>query len=292
MRRLLLLFCLVMATAFTPTVQADRPGGATTADIRQLQREVDRLDESLSQLDEGNSRAAEFRRREDDIRDELTALTADVRRGRDDSEGVGVSKSEVEALRQSIVDLRNDIDESIGYRSNRRTAGRASVPDGTEIVVRLDERISSETARRDDRVEATVAEPVRVGGRVVIPAGSTVVGTVRDVVQAERPAHAGRVDLSFGTLVTSDGARVRIPARVVSLEESGIDKRKAGLGAIVGGLLGAAVDGKKGAIIGAVLGGGGTVVASKGEEVDLPAGTVVRLRLEEPVVIARTAAGS
>jgi hypothetical protein len=78
----------------------------------------------------------------------------------------------------------------------------------------------------------------------------------------------------------------------VSVKESGIDKSKAGLGALVGGVLGAVVDGGKGAIIGAVLGGGGAVVASKGEEVDLPAGTVLTLRLEEAVTIARAASGS
>jgi len=85
---------------------------------------------------------------------------------------------------------------------------------------------------------------------------------------------------------------VRIPTRVVSMKESGVDKGKAGLGVLVGGILGAVVDGGKGALIGAVLGGGGAVVASKGEEVDLPPGTVLTLRLEEPVTITREASGS
>jgi hypothetical protein len=293
MRRLYLLFCLGFLAAGTIAVRADDPQEATTADIRELQREVDRLDANLMELDDENSRAAEFRQREDDIRDRLTAVTTEARRRRDGSPGPGVSKSEVDDLRRSVADLRTDIDESVGgHRGDRGTAGRVSVPDGTDLVVRLDDRVSSRTARPDDRVEATVAESVRVDGQVAIPAGATVVGTVRDVVAAERPAHGGRVDLSFGTLVTSDGTPVRIPARVVSVKEGGIDKSKAGLGALVGGILGAVVDGGKGAIIGAVLGGGGAVVASKGEEVDLPPGTVLTLRLEEPVTIARGASGS
>jgi hypothetical protein len=288
MRRLSLLLCLGLLAVGAPTAGADE---ATAADVRQLQREVDRLDESLSHLDDGNPRAAEFRRREDRLRDDLTALRAEVRRDRDDPDAVGVSTSEVADLRRSIVDLRNDVEEAMGSGRGRRAGGRVSVPDGTELVVRLDERVSSDTARRDDRVEATLTAPVRVDGRVAIPAGATVVGKVQEVVPAERPSRAGRVDLSFGTLVTSDGARVRIPARVVSVEESGINKRKAGLGAIVGGIVGAVVDGKKGALIGAVLGGGGAVVASKGEDVELPAGSVMTLRLEEPVLIARAPAG-
>ncbi len=43
---------------------------------------------------------------------------------------------------------------------------------------------------------------------------------------------------------------------------------------MIGGLL----DGKKGALIGAVVGAGGMLAATKGENVELPEGTVIRLR--------------
>jgi hypothetical protein len=264
---------------------------ATASDIRQLQREVDRLEDSLDRLDDRDPRAAEFRRREGQILDELTSLRAEVRRQQDDPRSGGVSTSEIESLRRSIVDLRNDVEQSGGRRDDRNdraTAGVVTVPAGTEFVVRLDDRVSSETARREDRVGGTVVEPVRVDGRIVIPRGANVLGTVREVVRAERPSKAGRVDLSFDTLVTSDGARVRIPARVTSIGESGVDKKKAGLGAVVGGILGAVVDGGKGAIIGAALGGGGTIVASKGDDVDLPPGSIVTLRLDDRVDLDRS----
>jgi outer membrane lipoprotein SlyB len=73
----------------------------------------------------------------------------------------------------------------------------------------------------------------------------------------------------------------------VDVSESGVDKSKVGLGAVLGGVLGAVVGGGKGALLGAVVGGGGAVVATKGDEVELPAGTVVTLRLEEPLPVAR-----
>jgi hypothetical protein len=56
-----------------------------------------------------------------------------------------------------------------------------------------------------------------------------------------------------------DGQRVGMDARVVKVEESGVDKKKAGLGAVIGGVLGAVLDGKSGAVIGAIVGGGGAV---------------------------------
>ena len=54
---------------------------------------------------------------------------------------------------------------------------------------------------------------------------------------------------------------------------------------MLGGILGGVLDGKKGALIGVLVGGGGAVVASKGDDVELPAGTVVNLRLERPVAV-------
>lgn len=88
-----------------------------------------------------------------------------------------MSKSQVDDLRRSVADLRTDVDESVGRQhGEHHTAGGVRVPDGTNLVVRLDVRVPSKYARPDDRVEATVAEPVRVDGRVAIPAGATVEG--------------------------------------------------------------------------------------------------------------------
>ena len=50
----------------------------------------------------------------------------------------------------------------------------------------------------------------------------------------------------------------------------------AGVGAIIGGILG----GFKGALAGILIGGGGTIAATEGKDVELPAGTVLRVRLD------------
>ncbi|HET9316367.1 MAG TPA: hypothetical protein VFQ51_12310 [Vicinamibacteria bacterium] len=285
MKRLLLL-SLVLTMAGVAPALADHPGAATMEDLRQLQAEVDRLDDSLAQLGTGSPRAEDFQRREDEIRDELVWLRGQVRRHqRDESQGLGASKAEVEQIRQSIVDLRNDVDRSLGTRSRRSGTGEISVPNGTEMSVRLDTPLSSKTARREDRVEATVAESVRVDGDVQIPAGTRVRGIVQDAQPAERPSKGGRLDLEFDQLLMPNGRRVDIRSTVASVSESGIDKKRAGLGAILGGILGGVLEGKKGALIGVLVGGGGAVVASKGDDVELPAGTVVNLRLERPVAV-------
>jgi hypothetical protein len=56
----------------------------------------------------------------------------------------------------------------------------------------------------------------------------------------------------------------------------------AGVGAIIGGILG----GFKGAMAGILIGGGGTVAATEGKDVDLPPGTVLRVRIDSPIDVA------
>jgi len=55
----------------------------------------------------------------------------------------------------------------------------------------------------------------------------------------------------------------------------------AGVGAIIGGILG----GFKGALAGILIGGGGTIAATEGKEVELPQGSVLRVRMDSPVQI-------
>jgi hypothetical protein len=281
MRKLFgILFMILLAAA---PILADHPGSATSADLRMLRTEVDRLDDSLALVDAGNPRAREFRQREGEIRDELMRLREQLRRHQQDPDRRGATKAEVDALQQDIVDLRRDIDSSVD--SARSDPADVRVPDGTEIQIRLDQPISSKTARIEDRIQASVAESLRVDGRVAIPAGAEVRGVVQSVEQAER-ARGARMEMSFDSIVV-DGRPVDIRSRVVSVDEGRIDKKKAGLGAILGGVVGAVIDGKKGAVIGAVLGGTGAVVATKGGEVELPAGTLLTLRLDRPINVVR-----
>ena len=64
------------------------------------------------------------------------------------------------------------------------------------------------------------------------------------------------------------------------------DVTKIGAGAVVGGIVGGIIGGGKGALIGVLVGGGGTMAATDGTEVDLPAGTVLRIRVDQPLEIS------
>jgi hypothetical protein len=279
------LFIFLLAIIAAPAF-ADHPEAATPADLRELRTEVNRLDDGLQLLDENDSRTRGFREREQAIRDRLVMLRDEMRRHQQDgAAGLGASKAQVADLRGDIQRLSRDIDTAYDTPDSSRPSS-VDLPNGTELKIRLEESLSSKTTRVEERVVATIVEPVTHNGRTAIPAGTAVRGTVARVQRAERPSKGGRLEVEFDSMVV-DGQPVGMDARVVKVEESGIDKQKACLGALIGGVLGAVLDGKKGALIGAIVGGGGAVVASSGDEVELPAGTLLTIQLERPMTLAR-----
>jgi hypothetical protein len=253
-------------------------------DLRSLQTELTRLDEALDALPAENPRRAEFERRAQDLRDDVTWLEGQMRQRREDpSRGDGATVEKVQQVQQSAAALRRDIDATLD-RAAQPDAGRdAEIPAGTEFEVSLDQPLSSRTARIEDRAEATTLDPIMVAGREVVPAGTPVSGIVTDVQTAERVQKDGRLTLDFRSL-DMEGAATSIRTTVVSVSEQhsgGSSAKKGGLGALLGGVIGGVIGGKEGVLLGAVVGGGGTLAATKGENVELPEGTVLRLRFTE-----------
>ena len=167
-------------------------------------------------------------------------------------------------------------------------APTVEVPVGTEIDARLQNTLNSGTNQVEDRFEATTLVDVVVGGRVIIPAGSLMRGVLTAVEPATRTNRTARMTISFDQ-VTVNGQPYPIRGTVTeAIEGSGIKGEAArigtgaGVGAIIGGILG----GVKGALAGVLIGGGGTIAATEGKEVQLPQGSVLRVRLDSPAQIA------
>lgn len=161
------------------------------------------------------------------------------------------------------------------------------VPVGQELDVRLQTSLSSATAEPEQRFEATTAVDLMQGDDVLIPAGARVRGIVSSVDEAGRVDRSGRLTLAFDEIVVR-GREYPMRAMATQVfesqgirEEVGTVGAGAGVGAIVGGIIG----GLRGALIGAIVGGGGVIAATEGKDVELPAGTIVRIRLDTPVEI-------
>lgn len=159
------------------------------------------------------------------------------------------------------------------------------IPTGQELDVRLQSSLSSETAQPEQRFEATTVVDVTQNGQVLIPAGSVVRGVVTAVERAGRLDRVGRLTLSFDQ-ITVRGRDYPIRGMATQVFESGGIREEvgtAGAGAGVGGVIGGLIGGVRGALLGAVIGAGGAIAATEGKDVTLPAGAIVRIRMDTPV---------
>jgi hypothetical protein len=159
--------------------------------------------------------------------------------------------------------------------------------------------ISSRSAKPGDAFTARVVADVQdAAGRVAIPAGSLVSGTITDVKSAPNPSSPGTLTLAVNS-VAVNGRSYPLNASIDSLATerhgqpiSGGDAVKVGVGAAAGAIIGQVI-GKdsKGTIIGAAVGaaaGGAYAAMTKDGDISLPAGTHILVTLSQRLNIVRS----
>jgi hypothetical protein len=290
---------------------AQQSASVTQADVQRLQDNVYLADRDISQLrSRDTTRANQLVAELDDLRDEVVYLKVKLRKEK------ALSRTEYADVRDRIDDLRSrargDNNASaapvtpsrVEPPASRPTAPSASattsttprstssvssleIPVGTEVDVRLQNSLNSGTAQVEDRFEGTTVADLNIDGRVAIPVGSIVRGVVTAVEPGTRTNRTSKMTVSFDQ-VTVNGRSYPIRGTVTqAIEgegirgEAGRTAAGAGVGAIIGGILG----GFKGALAGILIGGGGTIAATEGKEVELPQGSILRVRLDSPVQI-------
>lgn len=175
-------------------------------------------------------------------------------------------------------------------------AARYTAASGTRLSLAANDEINSRTAKAGQTFTANVQADVKdAAGHVVIPAGSTVSGTVADV-KAGGANSAGTLTLAINS-VSVRGTSYPIDATVQSVSTvrqgrgiTGKEAAKVGVGAAAGAIVGRII-GKdtKGAIIGGAVGaaaGAGVAAATRTVDVVLPAGAQIDITLNTPVTVA------
>ncbi|MBS1810486.1 MAG: hypothetical protein JST84_20140 [Acidobacteria bacterium] len=198
------------------------------------------------------------------------------------------------------------------------------IPEGTMIQLTMREPVSSKLSEVGDEVIATVKKDVVVEGTTLLKAGTEVVGRVTVVKPAKRPLKGGQLHLSFDRIRLEDGLERKLTAIVQSASDFTRDEKISGNGegtlkggksggdvlknvGTAAGIGGAAAtiiilagrgDNVTGLGIRGISGGsaaaaagviGGSLIAgvllTKGKEVRLDSGALVRLKLERPLSV-------
>jgi hypothetical protein len=274
---------LLAALAVGGAAWAQSP--VTAADLTRLETTVSDIRRQAASLRTSDpTLAAEVEQSLADLSDEVTYLRVKLRR-----EGA-VTREEYGSLRDRLETLRV---RAQGQKAPARPGDvehRAGVvPVGTEFDVRLQTPLNSGTTAVEHRFEATTMVDYTEGGRALIPAGSVVRGFVSSVRAAGRVDRRGSLTLSFDEIrIGTRSYRLRASVTEAIDSKSTDDLKRIGAGAVVGAILGGIIGGGKGALVGVLVGGGGTIAATEGTDVDLPVGTILRIRLDQPLELAGT----
>lgn len=182
------------------------------------------------------------------------------------------------------------------------------VPAGTKIPLTLINTLSTKHSSDGDRVYLQTSFPIVVDGRIVIPRGSYVTGTVTEAKRPGKVKGKGEIFLRFDSLTLANGTTRDFRSRLGGTDagegqfdraegkikgdgSKGKDARTVatttGAGASVGAIAGSAAGhGGMGAGIGAAAGaaaGLAAVMLSRGSDLVLPRGTSFEMVLDRDV---------
>jgi type IV secretion system protein VirB10 len=188
-------------------------------------------------------------------------------------------------------------------------SGAFVVPTGTKIPLSMINSVSTKNAAEGDRIYLETVFPILASGKIVIPPGSYVAGTVTSVKRPGRVKGRGELYVRFDSLTLPNGTTRDFRARIGSLDgraSEELDKSEgkiksegnksgdartvaegAGAGAAIGGLAGAAAGhGIMGAGVGGAAGAAAGLVGvlmTRGPEAVLAKGTTLDMVLDRPL---------
>ena len=205
---------------------------------------------------------------------------------------------------RTYYDRTADVAQLNIYDTNREgspvgttASGTFVVPNGTELTGVLNNDLSTQNVRENDRFTLTVRSPGQFEG-------ATIEGYVTSVERSGRVSGRSQMTLDFDTIRLRDGSsyrfagileNVRTPnGDVVRVDNEGAIRdsdqtnktvTRTAIGTAVGAIIGAIAGGGKGAAIGAVVGAGagaGSVYVQGRNDLELNAGTEVTVRATGP----------
>ncbi len=186
----------------------------------------------------------------------------------------------------------------------------AEIPQGTHLLLRLENTINTRTAQTGDAVYLRTASPIAGGGQIIVPIGSYVQGVVLQAKRSGRVTGRAQLAIRLETLtlpggqvvkfaphlrsVDTDEAGQKVTGQENTVEQAptkGRDVERiailAGTGAALGGGIGRATEnGWKGAGIGAGAGtavGIATALVTRGKEVELRQGSTLDVVFDRAV---------
>ena len=172
-----------------------------------------------------------------------------------------------------------------------------TLPAGTFVRVRVNEKLSSDKNQAGDLFTATLLEPLVANGLVIAQPGQNIAGRVSEALKAKENHGTSRLGLELTELSLVDGQQVPVRTQLIEYHRPtnrgrdtgvvfGTTAAGAAIGAIAGGGFGAGVGALSGAFAGAI-----GVVATHSHATEIYPEAVLTFRTINPVVISTEGSG-
>jgi len=184
----------------------------------------------------------------------------------------------------------------------------AEIPQGSHVLLRMMNSVSTRTAEEGTQVYLQTASPIVADGQIVVPVGSYVQGVVSRAQRSGRVSGRAELGIRLETLTLPGGKTLKLSPRLSSVDSNetgqkvngseneikqGPDRGKdaariailAGTGASIGGI---ADHSWQGAGIGAAAGGAvgfATTLLTRGREVELRQGSTIDVQFDHPISV-------
>jgi hypothetical protein len=183
------------------------------------------------------------------------------------------------------------------YSQAAPVPSQLTLPAGTFVRVRINEKLSSDKNQPGDLFTATLVQPLIANGLVIAQPGQNVAGRVTEAVKAKDGNGRSRLGLELTDISLVDGQQATIRTQLIEYHRANNDGRDTGVvvgttaaGAAIGAVAGGGVGAGIGAIGGALAGAIG-VVATRGHATEIHPEAMLTFRTLGPVSIATDQSG-
>jgi hypothetical protein len=160
------------------------------------------------------------------------------------------------------------------------SGGTATAPAGTHLLVQMTQPVNSRQHSAGHQFTAVLEGDLVVNGAVVAPHGTRFFGRLIQAKQAGRVVGKSEMTIELTQILINNQRRPIQTSNVQAVASSGSGRDTAGKtlrGAAVGGIIG----GRSGAGTGAKVGAGLSVL-TRGQSINIPAGTLLDFTLAAP----------
>lgn len=197
------------------------------------------------------------------------------------------AKTQMENSRKIIAGINKTIEGNVIY-----------IDENTSFEVVLQSSINSASLTNNDTIAGTLVNDWVYKNQLIAPSGSVVYGRALDSKKAGLFFANGTMTITFDSILLPNGEQLPLTANVVTIKAKGNRVAKSAArvvsGALVGvftGLMYALASGgdvSRGLAVGASMGAGGGLINSafsRGDDAEIPAGTIINVRLTKPMSI-------